>query len=341
MKITMLGTSGSGKTVYMSAMSELFFNSGVENFRIRNRDLSYKSAAFVNLNFERINTLYQFGEFPPGTSDSVVMPLELTYKNNKILEIDWIDYRGGAIKEIALGDETPKNSEVFAALIASDIVMVFVDAAKLKICRNDITARSLVGANEISQLLSLVIQSKHIDVIFLLTKIDSSIINLKRDYNMLKGRVAKIYSRFLIETNTNISSYTIMPIGAVGYGNVITSYNWTENDGKKNLNINHKIVNFENMYTINIASSFAIALLRCLISETKRLNTKADKLAEELEYLRERFGPVRNLLDLLFNNSKTRRYKFELEDMILESRKEVRELYRYKDQLNKIISLKI
>lgn len=339
MKITMLGTSGSGKTVYMSAMSELFFNGDCEGYTIANREDNYNGTTFINKGFDKINTLYQYGRFPAGTSASVVMPLELRFKGESVIDIDWIDYRGGAIKELAVGIENAQNAEILAALIASDVIMVFIDAAVLKVCSNDIIARSQVGANEISQLLSMVAKKKHIDVMFLLSKIDSSIINFSKDYPAMKSRLQKIYSRFFTETNTDISEYSVIPVGAVGYGNVKTNYRWqSDNEGGKTLIFENVISDFGNMNTVNIASSFANALLKSLDSETKKLNTSASQLANELKILRENFGPVKNLLDILFNKSKRREHIYDLEYIILENRGEITRLSSHRTQLEKIIS---
>lgn len=337
MKITMLGTSGSGKTVYMSAMSELFFNGEVNGYTIANRENNYDSIAFIGKGFNDINTLYQYGRFPSGTSSSIIMPLELRYKGHKVINIDWIDYRGGAIKELANGVENPQNAEILATLIASDVVMIFVDAAVLKVCNNNITARSKVGANEISQLLSLVARKKHIDIIFLLSKFDSSIIDASEDYETLKAKVASIYSRFFSETNTSIDQYSIIPVGAVGVGNIRTTYEWKSDDsGGQILLFQNSVTNFENMKTLNIASSFATALLKCLNSETNKLNTDAAKIANELDELKRNFGPVKNFLDILFNSSRKREHIFDLKNIILESRNEITKLMTHKIQLEVI-----
>lgn len=336
MKITMLGTSGSGKTVYMSAMSELFFNGSVNGYTIANRIDNFDNNTFVYKSFKNINTLYQYGEFPSGTTSSVVMPLELRYRGKSIIEIDWIDYRGGAIKELALGYDNPLNAEVLATLIASDVVMVFIDSAVLKICKNTITARAIVGANEISQLLSMIKHKKHIDIIFILSKIDSSIINIKDDFNMLVSKVEQIYSKFFTETYTRISDYPVIPVGALGYGNCKTLYNWSSEKEGRVLIIDQSIDNFENMNTINIASSFATALLKCFESEIKKLNTQASDLAIELNQLKEKFGPVKNLIDMLFHGSRTREHIYDLEHIILDSRSELMKLAPYKSQLEQI-----
>lgn len=337
MKITMLGTSGSGKTVYMSAMSELFFNGGVNGYTIANRENNYDSSTLINKGFNDVNTLYQYGRFPSGTSSNIVMPLELRYNGHQVIDIDWIDYRGGAIPDLANGVENSQNAEILATVIASDVVMIFVDAAVLKVCKNNIFARSRVGANEISQLLSLVARKKHIDVMFLLSKFDSSIIDASKDYKILKTKVASIYSRFFTETNTSIDQYSVIPVGAVGAGNVRTTYEWIpDGSGGQILVFDNSITDFENIRTLNIASSFATALLKCLTSEANKLNTDASIIANELIELKRNFGIVKNILDILFNNSRKREHIFDLERIILDSRGEVAKLAPHKMRLEAI-----
>lgn len=336
MKITMLGVSGSGKTVYMSAMSELFFNSSVQGYTIANRINNYDDETFVNKEFGSINTLTQ-GKFPDGTASSVRMALELRYQGSKVIDIDWIDYRGGAIKELSYGDNSEQNAEIYATLIASDIIMVFVDAAVLKVCKNDMIARSRVGANEISQVLNWVARKKHIDVMFLLSKADSSIVDIEKDFTMLCSKLKNIYSRFLTETCTDISQYPIIAVGAVGRGNVETTYRWsTAGDDGKVLVFENKISNIENISTFNIASSFAKALLMCLESESIKKNTNAYKLERELINLRENFGLARNIIDILFNNSSRREQIYDLEQQILENRNEILKLESHKLGLERI-----
>ncbi len=336
MKITMLGTSGSGKTSYMSAMSELFFNDNVDGYSIANRENNNNWNTFVYKGFAQINTIYNTGRFPAGTSSSIIMPLELKYMGRHIIDIDWIDYRGGAIRELALGVETSQNSEIFATLIASDVVMVFIDAAVLKVCNNIITARALVGANEISQLLRLVLTKKHIDIIFVLSKADSSIIDIKSDIKTLKRKINSIYSNFFAETNTSISDYPVIPVGTVGYGNVETTYEWIKNrNGENVLIFDNTIKNFDDIYPVNISSSFAYALLKCLDSESENLTIHVDDLVAELNDLKANFGPVKNLIDILFGSYRRERI-FDLRQAILESKGEVLKLIPHRPQLEKI-----
>lgn len=339
MKITMLGASGSGKTVYMSAMSELFFNGQVNGYMLKNRGSNYESRAFIFKGFDDINTLYSNGRFPEGTTSAVLMPLALIYNNQKILDIDWIDYRGGALKELASGIANPENTELFATLICSDVVLVFVDATVLKVCDNNMTARSLVGANEISQILSLVSHKKHIDVIFLLSKSDSDIINIETDKVFLKEKINTIYSRFFAETNTSVENYRLIPIGAVGCGNIKTTYKWEWDDlGGRTLVFKHDIKNYAGMCPMHIASSFADALLKCLYSEDKNLNTRVSELEKEINLLRQNFGPVKNVIDILFFHSQKRGHIFNLKESIIESRRQIAGLDSHRLRLESIAS---
>jgi len=342
MKITMLGTSGSGKTVYMSAMSELFFNSAINGYSISNREdesqeNNYNNATFVNRGFDKINSLYRYGKFPDGTSSSIVMPLELRYKGKKVINVDWIDYRGGALKELANGIQNERNAEIFATLLASDVILVFVDSAILKVSKNQFATRSLVGANEISQLLSMVTSKKQIDVVFILSKADSSIIDIKEDYNKLKETIGCIYSKFLTENNKEIADYPVIPVGAIGCGNVDTSYEWKDTNTGKALIFNNKISSFETMAPFNVAASFATALLKCLSSKQNALSSEVDAVVSELDALQKKFGVVKNLIDLLFNGSKKREHIYDLKRIIMDNETEIRLLKEHKERLEKII----
>ena len=337
MKITMLGTTGSGKTVYMSAMSELFFNSDFEGYKLTNRDSSIDSSAFVFSGFHEINSLYDDGTFPYGTTSSIIMPLEFKYGDDHVIDIDWIDYRGQAITELAKGADNPENAGVLATLLASDVVIVFVDAVILKATNSIITARKRVGANEISQILSRVHKEKHFDLMFLLTKTDSDTIALEDDLPYLTGRVGELYSSFLSETGTNIQQYFVIPVGALGKGNVKSTRTEISTDrGGKLIKYEHTVlVPADELKPFNIASSFARALLLALESETKNKNTSVRIISEKLDTLRENFGPIRNLIDILFG-SKKRIEINELERKLRESQAEIRALKPHRAMLERI-----
>ena len=308
-----------------------------ESYTLENRGDDFKSSTFVAKTIAKTNTLYTSGSFPLGTATSVLMPLELRYRGKSILDIDWIDYRGKALDELVMGVENEQTAEIKATLLASDVIMVFVDAAVLKACRNVSIARATVGANTISRLLNLVLKTKHLDIMFLLAKIDSSTIDIKRDFQMLKSKVEQIYSHFFTNTNTGIDDYCVLAVGALGVGNVETTHEWVPKaQGGQHLVSRHTIKNHQDLEPVGVAASFAKALLKCLDSEISNLNTAASKLAKELNILKNNFGPIKNLLDILFNNSKKREHIYDVEQKILESRNQVLNLKPHRTNLEKI-----
>ncbi|MDR1299476.1 MAG: hypothetical protein LBJ84_04420 [Oscillospiraceae bacterium] len=335
----MLGTSGSGKTVYMDAMSELFYHGSVNGFSISNRDDSYQNNTFVYKAFSGINTLSKHGRFPNGSSSNVIMPLKLKYKGTPLIDIDWIDYRGGAITELALGEHNSQNSKVLATLITSDVVMIFVDAAVLKVCTSVPVARANVGANEIIQLLRLIRNKKCFDIVFILSKMDSSIVNMRTEYSQLKDRLSAVYARYFADTNTNITQYPVIPVGSVGIGNVETTYKYEPNrEGGNTLVFNHEIIEANGINPINIAASFAHALLKCMEMETESIKRMLMEKENELTYLMHRSNSVSEIMDIMFSGGQGRWHIQELRNKLSESRNEINKLIAYKPQLKMIAS---
>ena len=128
MKITMLGTSGSGKTTYLSALLGILYDGAIDGFHITPCDTT---DAEINRQIEEINTLYRDGKFPDGTADDIRnLSLSLCKNQFKLVDFDFIDYRGGALEEIAKDENSSKTQDLTTALLASDVALVFIDAIK-------------------------------------------------------------------------------------------------------------------------------------------------------------------------------------------------------------------
>ncbi len=352
MIITMLGTSGSGKTVYMSAMSALFYNGGsIKRFSLSERiiesndpsnpfnqlDNSNNSRTFVFKNLSELNNLYEKGCFPDGTSQSVFLPLVLKYDNEVVIDIDWIDYRGGALSELAKGEDTNETAKILYTLLNSDVVLVFVDASAVKVYKRNIPgARKRVGADVISTLLCRVMEIKHIDIIFLLSKFDSSNIDKDNDLPELKKKVGELYSKFLSQTNKTIEDYPVIEIGAVGYGNVKTTYTWVADGSGKILKFSNVLSNIENLYSFNIDYSFFSALLSCIKSEREGLNQRTKELEKEISELNKTLGPISNIFDILLGSNK-RRQKYYDENEMDYNNAEFTRLKFYQGEIEKIV----
>jgi hypothetical protein len=97
MKITMLGTSGSGKTCYMLGMYA-FMSVGLRGFTISATDLD------IDLDFtNRWESLVE-GEgqerWPQGTDANIYnYAFNFNYAARPMMGFEWIDYRGGALRD--------------------------------------------------------------------------------------------------------------------------------------------------------------------------------------------------------------------------------------------------
>lgn len=337
MKITMLGISGSGKTAYMSAMSQLFYHAAIDKYKIADRNNTYAGDGFTHKEFGKINTL-PYGKFPDGTASSTIMTLELQYGNEKVIDIDWIDYRGGAIEELANGDMSEQNAVIYTTLLASDVIMVFVDTAVLQECNNEMVAREYVGASDISRVLTWVCNKRKVDVMFLLSKADSENVNIALDYKTFQKKLERIFSRFFADTNTGIDEYLVVPVGVVGIGNVHTlcGYLKSEDGIGQKLVFKQHIIDPDNIKTMNVASSFARALLKCFDSATTRTVADSARLEQELNRLSQNFGVVKNLIDILFFGGSRRQKIYSLSQQIEENRREILKLKAHKNGLERI-----
>ncbi|MCL2398878.1 MAG: hypothetical protein FWC91_03920 [Defluviitaleaceae bacterium] len=336
MKITMLGTSGSGKTTFMGAMQNLFFKDNVNGYRLANRSSKYENGVFINKTFNATNDLYRRGKWPGGTGTSALMQLEFRHWDERLLDIDWIDYRGEAITELAEGIKKEGSSEILATLMFSDVILVFVDAAALNAIKNDFIARDYVGADAISELLSYIKAKRHIDVIFVLSKIDSSTISSK-DLENLRMRVKKLYSNFMGSETSESYNSPIVEVGACNYGNVKTECEYIEELGY--WTFEHKILSHNDLQPINVASTFALALLKCLESEINNKNTSANKIEQEVKNLEENFNGLKNFIDILCGSPK-REYIFDMKKVILYSRDDIKKLEKHRPALEAIVKEK-
>jgi hypothetical protein len=331
MYITMLGTSGSGKTSYLSAISGLFCHGNYDNYTLQPKSKDLKAHTMLNSQLARIDTLYTKFQFPDGTASTTKLELLLYHRYNEVVDVNWIDYRGGDVDKLAKGEIEPEKSELYAAILHSDAVMVFVDASLIKAWGNgNLPAlRYKIGANYIEPLLEHAVRRKTINIVFVLSKSDSANIDLSKDENMLKDKVRKIYSRFFDGIGGGFSKYDIIPIGVVGLNN--TTIEMVDTNG---FPIKHGIVDFRKMETYHVASSFAQTLLLCLKTAKRTTESEARSLASELKRLEQDLDTTfRHIIDLLFYNGKKRNEIFEIKQKIMENKYEILRLSGHEEGL--------
>jgi hypothetical protein len=106
-KVTMLGDSGVGKTVFMSSMYAKL-RDGENGITIR----AISNEVDKELD-DYVTSLFTFNTWPPGSEGKIkTYDFELLLWGRPIARIDWVDYRGGVLTDSAL--DQSKKEEVTA-----------------------------------------------------------------------------------------------------------------------------------------------------------------------------------------------------------------------------------
>ena len=123
-KVTMLGDSGAGKTVFMSSM--------YARMREGHHGISIRAISNdVDLELgQNIENIYGYNNWPPGTDvDEKTYEFELRLREQPIALIDWVDYRGGALLE---PEDSPGGKVLIERLRNSHSVIWMIDMSRLK-----------------------------------------------------------------------------------------------------------------------------------------------------------------------------------------------------------------
>ena len=337
MIITMLGYTGSGKTTYMSAMSQLFVDGDVQGFYLRDRPGIQDNKFFIRKAFKGVNTIFTENRFPDGTSSSTTMYLSLfrsiDYNHNDyIIDIDWIDYRGGMIMDIAHGNQEDDVAQLSTVLMATDVVLVFVDATILKNETSEYKIKSLIGANEIVNVLNDIYNIKPIEIVFLLSKSDSDLIDIGTDLQMLKSRAEKAFNMFFIKNNLEPSNFQFIPVGSVGINRVKTSIIVEPKTRQKVYSVS--IIDDPLPYNIHI--SFAYALEKCIVGAMRNKEDEFDKITKRLKDKESHYGWFQKFWDSLLFGSRTRNEIIDIKNDLNNKHLEILQLNPYRDALSSI-----
>lgn len=128
MKITMLGYTGSGKTCYMLGMYS-FMSMGINGFSLTAIDPDEDLQLM-----ELWEALVDGNTLPPPTqpqsSEQPVQPYNFSfnYAGRPLTSFNWIDYRGGALKESSSQSETHDTQYLREAAKNSDCLFLVVSA---------------------------------------------------------------------------------------------------------------------------------------------------------------------------------------------------------------------
>ncbi len=347
MKIATLGISKSGKSTYTCGMAMEFYHAdaNVDMYHIQDRKNTGEEeySGYEYRAFEDLNTMITNREFPPSTSTTTRMRLDFCKDEKKIIPIDWIDYRGGVLKEFARGEIQEKDKQLYKDLLNSSVIIVFTDAAFLKALMikgaDHKTIAPYIGATDISQVLHIVKdyrKSKGLRtrVMFILTKCDSTNIDIESDFPALKNMLEKVYSL----TISHNKDYEIYPVGVVGIGNVTTKVTYNTEDIPQ---IEHEIKKQLKVRTYNITSSFAQVLLMAMDTAITTCVERRNKRFDKMEKIDKRsatiLGKIRAIWsDLLLVFSGKLNEEREAMAEIVKLNHEIENLKEHRESLKKI-----
>ena len=119
-KVTIIGTTGTGKTTYLTGMYAYMSGLGCKNFTLvtdPNNDL----------NLSRMWDALESGQFPKASFDAEDYVFHITHNYAPVCDFTWLDYPGGLLM-----DPSHEKYEMMTKSIAtSDCLLFVLDAAKL------------------------------------------------------------------------------------------------------------------------------------------------------------------------------------------------------------------
>ena len=126
-KFTILGTSGSGKTCFLLGLYQQL-RKGFNKFTlVPDEDTAYE----LDLRVERMLDMSQKDKrLPAGTTDISKYCFQLQYGYKKVIDFDWIDYRGGALRDKKSGN-TDEYNQIKQTIIDSNGIFICVDGELL------------------------------------------------------------------------------------------------------------------------------------------------------------------------------------------------------------------
>lgn len=213
--VTMLGSTGCGKTVFMAAM--------YAQFRDGIHGLSIRASNDVDLELGRIfERIYEYNKWPAGTgvNDSLFSyDFELIVDGTPIARIDWVDYRGGALQEED-GSANRDGEALRRRLRESDSIIWMIDMGELKGREpNTVVGRTKTSVARMKTLCENALSESDLPRtwIFVRTKSDAvQDLNGNPDWSRACDELIQHLTPILAMTHHPGSRAAAMPVSAVG-----------------------------------------------------------------------------------------------------------------------------
>ncbi|MCV2403270.1 hypothetical protein OFY17_10300 [Marinomonas sp. C2222] len=280
MKITMIGKSGSGKTVFMETLCDLL-KKGYKSYYIDVDDDSRYSNKLSGKSISDRNF-----EWPDGTEESEYWEFSLKKGEKEISNFKWVDYRGGVIDDLFdVNTNMEQNDELLlfeAHLNTSSTLIIFIDCEQLVFSSSKREAENRVKLDKILRLLKIYSENEpnsKLSVLTILTKTDSPSVIKKigdEDYfdrlnDEIDSRLSELFNFHMFQKNK--WSLGIVSVGCVGEENLETEIE-VPKDFRSEIKSKTKITYYPEPY--NVAES----IFYCLYKNSRKLSLSKEEIIE-------------------------------------------------------------
>jgi hypothetical protein len=206
MLITCLGVSGSGKTVFLGSLLDCLYSpaKAQDGFFISDTSASGGRILSDTLNYKNIGLMPRldkvgingFRGYPDNTSGTVFRTFSLIHGRDSVLEIGWLDYKGGLLTGEV--EDIDSQNALYEALSQSTAIVVYLDAFQIASASSIPQAQMRVGIDPISRIFAHFESSKqhrNVNILVVLTQCDA--VDEKRwggngNYAPLKERARQV-----------------------------------------------------------------------------------------------------------------------------------------------------
>lgn len=233
LKITMVGTTGTGKTTFNAGIYQKLIQNQIEGFCLRPRQQQANSEPIGTADIE--NALRQIEifrqdykrmaeqkQFPGGTVKLQNWKLDFYHHEHKLSTIEWIDYAGGILQEFS--NKNTQLGPLINTITDSDALMCFIDADKLTSIENLEEASEYSGASVIKTLLTELNRtapSTDLTIALVLTKCDGIARRYRSggNFTSLLNRCERLFEDMeeIFERQRGWNC-AIVPVSAIGLG---------------------------------------------------------------------------------------------------------------------------
>ncbi len=223
-RITMLGSSGSGKTSFLSGVYQTLILHHRTKLYLQidgaQKGQQHRSIAEVAI----INIDGVSGFMTSGTTETKTYDLKLVSSEKEYCKFEFWDYRGALVNAVPIGMKHSMERETVRfreQLKKSDVILVFADSIKISQYQNVDDRRALADGYLMSHIFTDVLGDRKYHIILVLTKSDDSYVKEEDRKDNFAGLRKKALETF-DTLASQAKSFITIPVSAVGEGKADT-----------------------------------------------------------------------------------------------------------------------